>query len=148
MSGGKKDYEVGKGKPPKKTRFQKGKSGNPKGRPKGSKNFDTELDAVLNKKVTVIENGRAKKVTTQEAVLRKLTAKALEGNNPSLGRYLDLAQQRSVEKEANASERRLSGGEEDILRRYVDSCHSQSNDCGSSQLSDAQDGDGSDDDDS
>ena len=31
-------YEVGYGKPPKHSRFRPGKSGNPKGRPKGSKN--------------------------------------------------------------------------------------------------------------
>jgi len=31
-------YEVGYGKPPKQTRFAAGKSGNPKGRPKGAKN--------------------------------------------------------------------------------------------------------------
>ena len=44
---GKKDYEVGYGKPPKSGQFKPGQSGNPKGRPKGAKNFKTELATVL-----------------------------------------------------------------------------------------------------
>ena len=42
------DYEVGYGKPPLHTRFQKGKSGNPKGRPRGKKNMSTLLSTALN----------------------------------------------------------------------------------------------------
>ena len=34
-------YAVGWGKPPRHTRFKKGQSGNPKGRPPGSKNMNT-----------------------------------------------------------------------------------------------------------
>ena len=37
------DYEVGYGKPPKNTQFRKGVSGNPRGRPKKSLDFDHEL---------------------------------------------------------------------------------------------------------
>ncbi len=37
------DYEVGYGKPPRHTRFQPGRSGNPRGRPKDTKNLKTDL---------------------------------------------------------------------------------------------------------
>lgn len=47
-------------KPPKKdTRFKPGKSGNPKGRPKGSKNRATLLEEVVNVRIQVSENGHA-----------------------------------------------------------------------------------------
>jgi hypothetical protein len=51
-------YEVGYGKPPKNGRFQKGVSGNPKGRPKKSLNFDDELIRESNSMMTINENGR------------------------------------------------------------------------------------------
>ena len=41
------DYVVGYGKPPLHTRFQKGRSGNPNGRPRGKKNMSTLLSAAL-----------------------------------------------------------------------------------------------------
>lgn len=63
-----KEYEVGKGKPPKSTQFKKGKSGNPKGRPKGSFNLQTIVNKVLNEKVEIMMNGRKRTVTMIEAV--------------------------------------------------------------------------------
>ena len=55
-----RQYTVGKGKPPEHTRFQKGQSGNPTGRRKGSKNVATLLEQVLNERVVVTENGKRK----------------------------------------------------------------------------------------
>ena len=56
-----RDYEVGYGTPPLHTRFQKGQSGNPKGRPRGRKNLSSLLNEALNGWVIVVENGRRKK---------------------------------------------------------------------------------------
>jgi hypothetical protein len=50
-------FEAGYGKPPRHTRFKKGQSGNPRGRPKGSKNLTTLLTEALNEPVIVAENG-------------------------------------------------------------------------------------------
>src|ERR1700730_9271518 len=71
-----RDYVVGYGKPPVHSRFQKGRSGNPKGRPRGRRNMSTLLSAALNGWVTVVENGRRKKITKREAIVTRLVHKS------------------------------------------------------------------------
>jgi len=77
-------YEVGRGKPPKHTRFAKGKSGNPDGRPKGSKNFAMTIQAELKRRVTVTEDGRRKKISKREAVAKQLVNKAAAGDHRAI----------------------------------------------------------------
>jgi hypothetical protein len=72
-------YEVGFGKPPKRTRFQKGRSGNPKGRPPRKPDVHSELTKVLREKVTVTIDGQPAKVTVQQALLLRLRHQALRG---------------------------------------------------------------------
>jgi hypothetical protein len=120
MSWKDKDYDVGFGKPPKSGQFVKGKSGNSNGRPKGTRNFNTDLEEVLAGKVTVIENGKPKKVSSQLAAMMRLREKALGGNPRAMDRYLALAQQLNADKEVSGSERLLIAAEEDILHRYVE----------------------------
>lgn len=71
---------VGYKRPPLATRFKPGQSGNPKGRPKGSQNFATVLQAELNAPITVTENGRRKKITKREGVAKELVNKAVAGD--------------------------------------------------------------------
>ena len=67
-----RDYEVGYGKPPQHTRFKQGQSGNPHGRPGGSKNLKTLLSEALNEPVIITENGRRRKITKREAIVREV----------------------------------------------------------------------------
>jgi len=55
--------DVGYGKPPQNFRFKQGRSGNPRGRPKGTLNMATVLARTLREKVVIDENGKRKTVT-------------------------------------------------------------------------------------
>lgn len=85
-------YEVGYKRPPRHTQFQKGQSGNPRGRPKGSLNLATVLDRTLRERVVINENGRRKTVTKLEAAVMQLVNKAAVGDNQSLKHLLSLVQ--------------------------------------------------------
>lgn len=74
------DYSVGYGKPPQHARFHKGQSGNPRGRPKGSRNLSTLMAKALNEPVVISENGKRKRITKREAVLKQLVNKAASGD--------------------------------------------------------------------
>ncbi len=73
-------YKVGKGRPPVSTRWKKGQSGNPPGRPKGAKNMATLFNEALNQKFSIQENGKVRKITAREGVIRRLISEALKGN--------------------------------------------------------------------
>ncbi|MCW3780367.1 DUF5681 domain-containing protein [Defluviimonas salinarum] len=79
MSGNSGEDDTGYGKPPRATRFAKGQSGNPRGRPRGRKT-GIPYDAVLGQTVTIRENGRDRRVTAAEAFLLQLAKKGLEGD--------------------------------------------------------------------
>ena len=79
-----RQYEVGFKKPPKHTRFAKGKSGNPHGRPKGRRTWAAVLHDELGQKVRVVENGRSKEVTKLEAAMTQLVNGAAGGDREAL----------------------------------------------------------------
>ncbi len=84
------EYPVGYGKPPAYTRFKKGQSGNPKGRPKGSLNLATVLERTLRERVVVNENGRRIELTKLEAAIKQLVNKAALGDPTALRQLLAL----------------------------------------------------------
>src|SRR5260221_10195186 len=82
---------VGYKKPPHHSRFQPGRSGNPRGKQKGVRNLGSDVKRTLEVPVRLNEQGRARRVSTQEAALLRLRGKALKGDARSPHRVLQRA---------------------------------------------------------
>ena len=74
------ESDVGYRNPPKATRFPKGQSGNPAGRPRG-RHREAPYEAVLGQMVKIREGGAERNVTAAQAFLLQLTKRALEGDD-------------------------------------------------------------------
>jgi hypothetical protein len=76
------EYEVGYRRPPRHTQFKKGQSGNPKGRPKGSKNFESMVVCELNELMNIRENGRLKRISKLRLSAKQVANAAAAGKLP------------------------------------------------------------------
>lgn len=113
MSG---DYEVGYKKPPKHTRFEKGRSGNPNGRPKNKAPDMTEvLDKLLSKKVSIVENGSQQTVTTFELVFTRILRDAINGKPYAVRALMSLLDKQEKLRGAAAN------SDDWTIRRILDS---------------------------
>jgi hypothetical protein len=137
---GGKASSVGYGRPPEATRFQKGVSGNPKGRPKGSQNVASVFMKTLREKVVINEHGQRKRVTKLEAAMKQLINKAASGDQRSTRLLVELA--RDAEAKQNLPESQqpaISTADQeiidDLLKRFAETKEE------SSSLTEAHDGD-------
>jgi Family of unknown function (DUF5681) len=79
------DDSVGYKRPPKSGQFQRGKSGNARGRPKGATNFKTDLAAEMRERITLRDkNGRPLKITKQRALIKMLFSSALQNEKSAI----------------------------------------------------------------
>ncbi len=100
------DYEVGYGKPPRETRFAKGQSGNPRGRPSGAKNLKTLLSEALNEMVVVTENGGRRKVTKRRAIITQLVNRSATADFRAIKILLDIV--RDIERQTESTTPEIS----------------------------------------
>lgn len=110
-------YEVGYGKPPKTHQFKPGRSGNPKGRPKGAKNEATILREIMHQRMEVREGGRARKISRLEALLLRCLEAALKGDLKAMAFLLN--RYRLIESAETEHGEPLSHDEQSILEEFA-----------------------------
>ena len=110
------DSDVGYGRPPKSNQFKPGRSGNPKGRPKGAKNEATILHELLHRKIPIREGGRTCKIMVLEAILTRFAEDSLKGNTKSAAFLLN----RHGAVESGEPQRSdLNDDDQEILNAYT-----------------------------
>ena len=93
------DYEVGYGRPPKKTQFKKGKSGNPKGRPKRRLDVASTLERTLAEQIAILDGEQMQEMSAGEAVLYKQIRKAMKGDQTAFDLVMRQAQRHRLLRE-------------------------------------------------
>jgi hypothetical protein len=92
---------VGYKNPPVQTRFKPGQSGNRRGRQKGLRNLSTDVKRMLEEPIKVTVGGKERRVSSQEAALKRLREKALKGDARALDRLLAMAERHKGEAAAD-----------------------------------------------
>ncbi len=118
MSNG--EYDVGYKKPPKKGQFKPGESGNPAGRPKGTKNLKTDLQEEMSEKISVMERGNQVTYTKQQALVKTLSTKALKGDLRAINTLISLMNRLLVDEEdAIAEEKPVSTSDQALFDAFL-----------------------------
>lgn len=114
--------KVGYCNPPIESRFKKGHSGNIKGRPKGDKNINTLLKKEVNEKLPAVINGKEKKVTKKELIVKNMINNAIKNKC----KLQDICKLINMIQEAEAADERkkayqdnLKDTDREILESFV-----------------------------
>jgi hypothetical protein len=113
------DDAVGYGRPPRRTRFGPGRSGNPKGRPKGSRGVDKMLRDALFRRVRILEDGKVRWLTVQEVIIQRVVNDAARMNPNALKILLSLISRYEGTTETSVDMKALSAEDQAILTGYM-----------------------------
>lgn len=83
------DDKVGYKKPPKKSQFKKGKSGNPKGRPP-KKIFHKAFIDAMGENVTLTINGEKVTMSVQDAIIKKMMIDSMNGKQTATKNFIEV----------------------------------------------------------
>jgi Family of unknown function (DUF5681) len=122
-----RDYEVGFGRPPKANQFKPGKSGNPRGRPKGTRPVGAVLQEVLRQRIPVTENGRTRRLPALEVMIRRLANEAMRSEPSAIKLILSLVDRYTETAEATLSIDEVLAEDRAIIERYLPSSPAKQN---------------------
>ena len=122
--------------PPMEHQFKKGKSGNPKGRPRKKKqsSSDPGLDLIasvhreLRKSVFVQENGKHREITKLDAFSAQLVAQSVNGKPSQQKMLLSLLTLHKHEETEQRTLEQLQSYDEDLLNDLYDQLNSMNDD--------------------
>jgi len=115
------DYIVGNKRPPQATRFKPGRSGNPAGRPRGSRNASTIIEAVMDERIYITEGGRRRSITAREAIIRGLRNDALRGDSKARLTIIGLDMQvEAARGSADGDRPRVTEADAKVMARLVE----------------------------
>ena len=122
--------------PPVEHQFKKGKSGNPKGRPRKMKqpSSDLSLDIMaslhreLAKTISVQENGKHREITKLDAIFAQLVAQSVNGKPSQQKMLLSLLMLDSHEETEQQTLEQLQSYDEDRLNELYEQLNAMSSD--------------------
>jgi hypothetical protein len=113
------EYEagaVGYKHPPREHQFRRGQSGNPSGRPKGARNFRSELREELSELITVRDGEREIQVSKQRALIKSLVAAAIDGNQRAAASVLAMCVRMLADGEDDDA---IEGQDQEIVEAFT-----------------------------
>ena len=121
QSGNKRNGAVGYGRPPANRQFKPGQSGNPRGRPKGSKNLPTMFAEALSRPVTVRDkNGKIRRLSKRELMVEVIVNKAAAGDPKAFATVAQFADKFEVFNRLTVNHRELVDGALQTLNRQIE----------------------------
>ena len=119
--GDKRKSAVGYGRPPVNRQFKRGQSGNPRGRPKGSKNLATMVAEALNEKIKVrTKDGRTRTLSKQELMVEVMINKAIAGDTKAFATVVQFLEKYEVFKRQTLDHSAIADSAlERLHRRFV-----------------------------
>ena len=112
-----RDYEVGYGRPPRHTRFVKGQSGNPRGRPPGAKNMKTLLTKALNERVVVTDDSGRRMLTKREAIVTQLVNRSAKADFKAIQILLGMLRDVESDADPHSSDPTFTEADQQIIAR-------------------------------
>ncbi|HWE06380.1 MAG TPA: DUF5681 domain-containing protein [Rhizomicrobium sp.] len=110
---------VGYKRPPREHCWNKGQSGNLKGRPPGFRNFRAAVTAILHEQVSVSVDGEDREMTRLESVARQLVGKAEAGDPRLMQQLLAEIHKNEAKAERDASAQPLADADRQVIDAFL-----------------------------